>query len=68
MVGRIYLDSMLDEGGSCAATEMGGFALDKGPEVSLAPEPFWKSISTSLELVRADVKQSVLGIFSLLVP
>ena len=36
-VGNIYVESMLDESGFGAATEMGGFALDKGPEVSLAP-------------------------------
>ena len=29
-----------------AAVEMGGFALDKGPELSLAIEPFYKSIFT----------------------
>ena len=31
---------MLDESGFGASTEMGGFALDKGPELSLAPELF----------------------------
>ena len=35
LVGKIYLESMLDEGGFGAAT--GVFTLDKGPEVSLAP-------------------------------
>ena len=35
---------MLDESGSGAANEMGGFALDKGPELSLAPELFCRSI------------------------
>ena len=29
-----------------AATEMKGFALDKGPELSLAPEHFCKPIFT----------------------
>ena len=37
LVGKTYLESMLDESGFGAATEMGGFTLDKGPEVSLAP-------------------------------
>ena len=47
MVGIPYLESMSDENVFGAATEMGEFALDKGPELSLAPEPFWKSILTS---------------------
>ena len=38
MVGKIDLESMLDESGFSAATKMGVFALDKVPEVSLAPE------------------------------
>ena len=50
---------MLDESGFGAATEMGGFALDKGPEVSLEPEPFWTSILTSSGSVRAAAKQSI---------
>ena len=37
LVGKTYLESMLDEGGFCSAIEMGGFTLDKGPEVSLVP-------------------------------
>ena len=45
--GKTYLESMSYEIGFGADTEMGGFALDKGPEVSLAPEPFWTSIFTS---------------------
>ena len=44
MVGKTYLDSMVDESGFGAAAEMGGFPLDKGPEVSLAPETFLTSI------------------------
>ena len=40
MVGKIDIESMLDESGFGAATDMGGFALDKGPEVSLEPEHF----------------------------
>ena len=47
MVGKTDLESMLDESGFGAATEMGGFTLDKGPEVSLAPESFWTSIFVS---------------------
>ena len=38
---------MLDESGFGAATEMGGFTLDKGSEVSLEPETFWTPIFTS---------------------
>ena len=47
LVGKIDLESMLDESGLVAATEMGGFALDKVPEVSLVPEPFCISIFNS---------------------
>ena len=50
MVGKTDLESMLDESFFGASTEIGGFALDKGPEVSLALEPFWTSIFTSLAL------------------
>ena len=32
------LESMLDESVLSAANKMGGFVLDKGPEVSLSPE------------------------------
>ena len=34
LVGKPDLESMLDESGFVGVTEMGGFALDKGPEVS----------------------------------
>ena len=37
LVGKTDLDSMLYESGFGAATEMGGFTLDKVPEVYLAP-------------------------------
>ena len=37
LVGKTYLEPMLDESGFCAASEMGGLELDKCPEVSLAP-------------------------------
>ena len=37
LVGKKDLESMLDECGYGAATEMGGFTLDKVPEVSLVP-------------------------------
>ena len=40
LVGKTYLESMLDEGGFGAATKIGGFALDKSPELSFALEPF----------------------------
>ena len=50
---------MLDESGFGAATEMRGFALDKGQEVSLTPETFWKSIFASLALVGGAAKRSV---------
>ena len=59
MVGKTDLDYMSIESGFGAATEMGGFALDKGPEVSLAPEPFLISIFTSSTLVGAASKRSV---------
>ena len=59
MVGKKYLESMLDESDFGAATEMGGLALDKGPEVSLAPEPFCKSIFTSSALVIEAAKRFV---------
>ena len=44
---QIDLDSMLDEIGFDAATEMGGSELEKVPEVSLVPETFWAPIFTS---------------------
>ena len=47
MVGKTDIEPMLDESGFCTATEMGGFALEKVPEVSLAPEPFGTPIFTS---------------------
>ena len=40
MVVKIYLESMSDESIFGAATEMVGFEIDKGPELSLAPEFF----------------------------
>ena len=40
MVGKKDLECMLDESGFGATIEMGGFALDKGPVISLAPKPF----------------------------
>ena len=58
LVGKTYLESMLDESDFGAATEIGGFTLDKGPKVSLKPEPFWTSIFTSLVLVGAAAKRS----------
>ena len=41
MFGKIDLESIW--GGNCfgAGTEIGVFALDNDPEVSLAPEHFW---------------------------
>ena len=59
MIGKTYLESILDESGFGAPTEMGGFTLDKVSEVSLAPEPFWTFIFTSSALVGADYKRSV---------
>ena len=46
-VGKTDLESMLDESAFGAATEMGGFSLDKVPKVSFAKEPFWTSIFVS---------------------
>ena len=45
------------------ATEMGGFTLDKGPEVSLVPEFFWISIFNSSDSVEAATKLSISNIF-----
>ena len=59
LVFRTYLESMLDESGLVAATEMGRFVQDIFPEVSLAPEPFWISIFTSSTSIGADAKRSV---------
>ena len=56
MFGKTDLESMLDESGFGAATKMGGFALDKLPEVSLAPETFWTSIFNSSSSVGAYAK------------
>ena len=56
---------MLDEGGFGAATEMGVFALDKGPEVSLAPETFWFSIFTSSS---SFVTSTILSVSNTFVP
>ena len=55
---------MLDESGFGAATEMGGFALDKGPEVYLATETFWASIFTSSAFIAETAKLSVSNNFS----
>ena len=65
---KTYLDSMLDESCFGAATEMGGFALDKGPELSLAPEHFGTSIFTSSASVGGADKNMYKIILSLLVP
>ena len=56
MVSKAYLESVLDESSSGAATEMVGFTLEKFPEVSLAPEPFGVSIFTSSAFVGAADK------------
>ena len=48
LVGKIDLGSMSDKRGFGAATEIGVFTPDKGPEVYLVPEFFWMSIFTSL--------------------
>ena len=59
MVGKKYLESMLGESGFGAATEVRGFVLDKGPEVSLTPEPLWTYIFASSASVGASDKRSV---------
>ena len=64
MVGKTNLESMLDESGFGAGTEMGGFALDKGPEVSLAAEPFGTLIFASSQSVEIADKLSVSTTFS----
>ena len=68
LVGKTCLESVLDENGFGAATEMGGFTLDKVPELSLALEPFCTSIFTTSSSARAASKQSVSNIFSFYFP
>ena len=51
MVGKIDLESMLDESGFGGATEMGGSTLDKIPEVSLESSTFKTYILTSLSSI-----------------
>ena len=63
MACKIDLELMLDEGGFVDATEIVGFTLDKGPEVSLAPEPYWISMFSSSLLVGAASKLSVSNTF-----
>ena len=62
MVRKTDLESMLGKGGFGSATEMGGFVLYKGPELSLVSEYFCTSIFTSSASVGAADKQSVLNI------
>ena len=59
MVSKTHLMSILDDSGFGVATEMGVFALDKGLEVSLVPEPFCTYIFKSSALVVAADKISV---------
>ena len=68
MVVKTDLESILDESGFGAATEMGGFALDKVPEVSLLPEPFCTSILTSSAFSGQLINDPSQILFSLLVP
>ena len=56
MVGKTDIEFISDEIGLGSVTEMGGFALEKGPEAYLAPEPFQTSIFTSSTLVGAADK------------
>ena len=63
MVGKTYIESMLDESGFGAVTEMVGFTLEKGPEVFLVPEPFWTSIFNSSALVGSAAKRCVSNTF-----
>ena len=63
MFDKTYIEYMLDEGGFDAATEMGGFVLDKVQEVSLELKPFWTSILTSSALSRAVIKRFVSNTF-----
>ena len=63
MVGKTDLESVLGESGFDAATKMGGFALDKGPVVYLAPYLFWISIFTSSSFFGAVDKRSVSNTF-----
>ena len=59
MVVKKYLDSMLDQSGFGDANEMGELKLEKVPEVSLAPEPFWAPIFASSEYIGGAAKKSV---------
>ena len=59
MVAKTDLESMLDESGFGAAAETGGFALYKGSEVSLVPEPFLTPIFNSSTSVGAAAKISI---------
>ena len=68
LVGKKDLESMLYEIGFGADTEMVGFALNKGQEVSLAPEPLWIYIFNSSASFGAATKLSVSKTNYLLVP
>ena len=59
MVGKTDLEYMLDKSGFGDATEMGEFALQKGPEVYLVPKTFHKSIFIQSASVGAAAKRSV---------
>ena len=53
LVGKTDIESMLDESGFGAATEMGGFALEI-TMIIIVTRTFWTSIFTSSVLVGAD--------------
>ena len=56
MVSKTYLEFMSDESGFGATPELVGFALEKGPELSLAPENFRTLTFTSSALVGSAYK------------
>ena len=68
MVGKLYLESMLDESDFGSATEIVGFTLYKVPEVTLASEPFRTSIFTSSEFSKQQLNGMSQLLLSFIVP
>ena len=65
---KTNIESMLDESGFDSDPKMVGFALEKLPELSLAPESFGISIFILSASVGAAAKRSISNTFSILVP
>ena len=68
MVGKIDLESMLDESGFNAATEMGGLSLYKVPEVSLVSYLFGHPSSLHQNLLEQLLKNPYQILLFLLIP